>query len=119
HISYQSQEGAGSTFRIYFPRLHSTGDKSNPTQGTILLVEDEEPLREFGQVVLDRAGYEVIDACDGPEALAKCEVAKPPINLIFTDVVMPVMSGPELTRRLSRIYPGVPVLYTSGYTRSG
>jgi len=75
-------------------------------------------LREFGKVVLDRAGYQVIDASDGPEALAKCEGAKPSINLIFTDVVMPFMSGPELTRRLSRLYPNVPVLYTSGYTRS-
>ena len=118
HISYQSQEGSGSTFRIYLPRIHTAGEKSGPTQGTILLVEDEEPLREFGKVVLDRAGYEVIEASDGTEALAKLEVTKPPINLIFTDVVMPTMSGPELTRRLSRIYPGVPVLYTSGYTRS-
>jgi CheY-like chemotaxis protein len=83
-----------------------------------LLVEDEEPLREFGKVVLDRAGYEVIDASDGPEAIAKCEEGKPPISLIFTDVIMPVMSGPEMTRRLARLYPGVPVLYTSGYTRS-
>jgi two-component system, cell cycle sensor histidine kinase and response regulator CckA len=119
HITYQSQEGSGSTFRIHFPRVPvPVVTKSRQSQGTILLVEDEEPLREFGRVVLDRAGYQVIEASDGEEAIALCEKAKPPINLIFTDVIMPFMSGPELTRRLSRIYPGIPVLYTSGYTRS-
>jgi PAS domain S-box-containing protein len=120
HISYQSQEGSGSTFRIYFPRLTvpTAARAAPPTQGAILLVEDEEPLREFGSVVLNRAGYQVIEASDGPEAILLCEKEKPPISLIFTDVIMPVMSGPELTRRLSKIYPGIPVLYTSGYTRS-
>jgi two-component system cell cycle sensor histidine kinase/response regulator CckA len=118
HISYQSQEGAGSTFRIYFPRIPVTAAKARPPQGTILLVEDEEPLREFGRVVLNRAGYQVLEASDGPEAIEICEKEKPPINLIFTDVIMPIMSGPEMTRHLSKIYPSVPVLYTSGYTRS-
>jgi two-component system cell cycle sensor histidine kinase/response regulator CckA len=119
HISYNSQEGSGSTFRIYLPRLPIAAPiKNNSVAGTILLVEDEEPLREFGRVVLRRAGYHVIDAADGSLALALCEQQKPSINLIFTDVIMPTMSGPEMTRRLGRIYPGVPVLYTSGYSRS-
>jgi PAS domain S-box-containing protein len=119
HISYQSQEGSGSTFRIYFPRIQAAAvPRARPTQGAILLVEDEEPLREFGSVVLNRAGYQVIQASDGTEAIQLCEKEKPPISLIFTDVIMPVMSGPEMTRRLSKIYPGIPVLYTSGYTRS-
>jgi CheY-like chemotaxis protein len=119
HISYNSQEGSGSTFRIYLPRLPISGPvRNNSTSGTILLVEDEEPLREFGRVVLRRAGYNVIDAADGSQALALCERQKPSINLIFTDVIMPTMSGPEMTRRLEKIYPGVPILYTSGYSRS-
>ena len=119
HISYNSQEGSGSTFRIYLPRLSVTKVvKNNSANGMILLVEDEEPLREFGRVVLKRAGYQVIDAEDGAQAISLCEKQKPPISLIFTDVIMPTMSGPEMTRRLGKIYPGVPVLYTSGYSRS-
>ncbi|MGZ5546315.1 MAG: response regulator, partial [Limisphaerales bacterium] len=119
HISYNSQEGSGSTFRIYLPRLAvSKAIRNNSASGTILLVEDEEPLREFGRVVLKRAGYHVVEASDGAQALAICEQQKPSINLIFTDVIMPSMSGPEMTRRLDRIYPGIPVLYTSGYSRS-
>jgi len=119
HISYSSQEGSGSTFRIYFPRIPApTFPRTEASAGTILLVEDEDPLREFGRVVLRRAGYHVIEACDGPEALARVEHDKPAVNLIFTDVIMPAMSGPELVRRLWKTYPGIPVLYTSGYTRS-
>lgn len=119
HISYNSQEGSGSTFRIYLPRLPVARPiKNNSASGTILLVEDEEPLREFGRVVLKRAGYEVIDASDGAQAIAFCEKQKPVINAIFTDVIMPTMSGPEMTRRLWKLYPGVPVLYTSGYSRT-
>lgn len=119
HISYNSQEGSGSTFRIYLPRMPiSAPVKNNSVSGTILLVEDEEPLREFGRVVLRRAGYEVIEASDGSQALDLCEKQRPPISLIFTDVIMPTMSGPEMARRLWKIYPGVPVLYTSGYSRS-
>jgi hypothetical protein len=119
HISYNSQEGSGSTFRIYLPRLAAPKPvKNSSASGTILLVEDEEPLREFGRVVLKRAGYSVIEASDGSQALALCEKQKPMIDLIFTDVIMPSMSGPEMTQRLSKIYPGVPILYTSGYSRS-
>jgi PAS domain S-box-containing protein len=119
HISYNSQEGSGSTFRIYLPRLPvSKPIRNSSVAGTILLVEDEEPLREFGRVVLKRAGYDVIEASDGTEALAHCEKEKPPLNLIFTDVIMPTMSGPEMTQHLAKIYPAVPVLYTSGYARS-
>lgn len=119
HISYNSQEGSGSTFRIYLPRLPvSRPVRNNSASGTILLVEDEEPLREFGRVVLKRAGYEVIDASDGAQAVELCEKQKPPINIIFTDVIMPTMSGPEMARRLWKQYPGVPVLYTSGYSRT-
>jgi hypothetical protein len=119
HISYNSQEGAGSTFRIYLPRLAVAKPvKNNSASGTILLVEDEDPLREFGRVVLKRAGYQIIEASDGAQALSICEKQKPSISLIFTDVIMPSMSGPEMTRQLEKIYPGIPVLYTSGYSRS-
>lgn len=116
HISYSSVEGSGSTFKIYLPRAATPA--ASRAGGSILLVEDEEQLREFGRVVLRRAGYEVIEAADGEEAVSIIEEARPNLSLIFTDVIMPVMSGPELARRLKTIYPATPVLYTSGYTRS-
>jgi nitrogen-specific signal transduction histidine kinase/ActR/RegA family two-component response regulator len=119
HISYNSQEGSGSTFRIYLPRIPvNTVMKPAPAGRTILVVEDEEPLREFARVVLRRAGYHVIAAADGAQAIELCEHDRPALNLIFTDVIMPSMSGPEMTRRLAKDYPTVPVLYTSGYTRT-
>lgn len=117
HIAYSSVEGSGSTFKIYLPRAAAPVAASK-SAGSILLVEDEESLREFGRVVLRRAGYEVIEAADGTEAMSIVEQARPSLSLIFTDVIMPSMSGPEMARRLKPIYPATPVLYTSGYTRS-
>ncbi len=117
HISYQSQDGAGSIFRIYLPRIPVIAAPSG-ARGTILVVDDEGPLREFARVVLRRAGFQVIEASGGQEALDFCEENRPMLSLIFTDVIMPGMSGPEMARRLLQLYPSVPALFTSGYSRS-
>jgi CheY-like chemotaxis protein len=122
-----SEPGTGTTFKIYLPRLNSvpetetveekTSGPPNVVQGaTILLVEDEPSLRMLARNVLQRAGYKVYEAANGVEAL---KVARQPDcvpDLLLTDIIMPEMSGLELADRLQRKWPGLAVLYTSGYT---
>ncbi len=81
----------------------------------VLVVEDEELVRNFVRRVLENAGYEVLTACDGQEALEVLEGLEAPADLVVTDVVMPRMKGPELVERLSTIWPETAVLYMSGY----
>jgi two-component system cell cycle sensor histidine kinase/response regulator CckA len=94
------------------------GIDSNPDlkgREVILVAEDEDPVRNFATRVLTRAGYRVIQATDGHDALITVEREPTRIDLVLTDVVMPGMSGPELHRRLSSIHPGLKVLFMSGY----
>jgi two-component system cell cycle sensor histidine kinase/response regulator CckA len=83
---------------------------------TILLVEDEESLRELVRECLEATGYTVLGAKHGAEALEICERHEGPVHLLLTDVVMPQMSGRELAERLGAVRPNIPVLYMSGYT---
>jgi two-component system, cell cycle sensor histidine kinase and response regulator CckA len=89
-----------------------------PTRGseTILLVEDDDQVRESASGVLRRAGYHVIDADSPTEALRRSEETAAPIHLLLTDVVLPRMSGPALLARLRESRPGLPVVFMSGYT---
>src|SRR5262249_41176066 len=82
---------------------------------TVLLVEDEEGVRRLAKRVLKERGYEVLEAASGAEALELAKGHGGPIDLAFTDVVMPGMSGPELARALVPVLPGVPVLFMSGH----
>jgi CheY-like chemotaxis protein len=82
----------------------------------VLLVEDDEQVRKLATRTLRRFGYTVLEAANGQAALAKCEQVGTPIDLVITDVVMPVMSGKELVDRLGKIQPGARVLFMSGYT---
>jgi PAS domain S-box-containing protein len=119
-----SEPGRGSTFKIYLPRVDdiSTGDGSPLATAlargteTILLVEDETALRALTTRVLTSAGYTVLDAADGAEALRVLEQYAGPVHLTLTDVVMPGMSGRELAERLQQLRPETKVLYMSGYT---
>lgn len=92
-----------------------TSETRKQVTGTILLAEDEAPLRELGVTILSQAGYRVVSA-DDSDAL-KTLVAQHPgkIDLLVTDVVMPGMSGPELVRIAKQRWPGIRVLYMSGY----
>ena len=126
YIGVRSQEGQGTTFEIYLPCASLTGEhraEQAPERGgesrgseTILLVEDEADVRELTREILEMAGYTVLEAARGEEALRLCRDSAGPIELLLTDVVMPQMSGPELARQVLRLRPGTRVVYMSGYT---
>jgi two-component system cell cycle sensor histidine kinase/response regulator CckA len=125
HIWVYSEPGHGTTFKVYFPRvdaeidsLDSTHASLEPPQGseTILLVEDEEQVRELARIALEMSGYRVLEAADGVEALQRSAEHEGPIELLVTDVVMPQMSGRQLAEKMKVIRPGMRVLYMSGYT---
>ena len=124
-ITVDSSPGAGAVFRVYLPVDEAGEDQAQPRlaraaqparPGSVLLVEDEAPLRKLVSTILSAAGYRVIEAASGDEALARAAAAGP-IDLLLTDVVMPSMSGPELVSRLRSGWPELAVLYMSGYDR--
>lgn len=127
-ITVDSEVGLGTTFNIYFPRLETpviaapepATTNEIPvvaSQGaTILLVEDEKQLRTLAREVLKEAGYTVLEASNGKEALRLAETLALPPSLLLTDVVMPEMSGLQLAQELQKKWPGLSIIYTSGYT---
>lgn len=122
-IAVESQPGAGSTFRIRLPAcderpVPAALPAARPSrQGTeaILLVEDEPLIREVACGALRALGYTVLEAGSGPEALSALSERAAPVDLLVTDVVMPKMNGPELAASVRRQFPGVKVLYLTGY----
>jgi PAS domain S-box-containing protein len=125
HVVVESEVGEGTTFRVLLPRLSEdvaeaeSKPKSSEAEGgseTVLLVEDEEVLRNLGRRVLELGGYTVLVARDGVEGLRVCERHEGPIHLLVTDVVMPRMGGRQLAERVAALCPAVKVLYVSGYT---
>ena len=123
HIMIDSEPGSGSSFTIYLPLVEAEaapdaqGTRAYSLDGneTLLLVEDEGPVRKLASEMLTRHGYTVIEAASGPEALALAECHAATIDLLVTDVVMPKMSGGELVERLLPAHPKLRVLYISGY----
>jgi CheY-like chemotaxis protein len=124
-IEVQSEPGLGATFIITLPSLgrlpsQSTVAPVRPDPGgneTVLVVEDEDPVRELVSRILRKTGYTVLEGRNGLHALEVFESNRGRIDAVLTDVVMPQMSGPELVRRLVSEQPGLPVLFMSGYTQ--
>jgi len=127
HIQVESELGKGTTFNVYFPRvdqpLHKLTTRLllsvSPARGTetLLIVEDEAALRRMTSMALENQGYTILQASNGQEGLCVANAHKgPPIALVITDVVMPQMGGKLMSEWLKSHYPGIKILFTSGYT---
>jgi signal transduction histidine kinase/ActR/RegA family two-component response regulator len=133
HIRIYSEEGHGTTVKVYLPRLTQADEvhaapaakvpdvapvpKAEPNE-TILVVEDNEGVRDYARRVLDELGYRVIEASDARQALTLL-ANTPDIDLLFTDVVLPgAVTGRVLADKVRAMNPALPVLFTTGYTRN-
>jgi PAS domain S-box-containing protein len=125
NIWVYSEAGMGTVFKVYLPRIDAvsgTIEKLAPEtttlrgSGTVLLVEDEDIVRGLTRKILMQAGYNVLDAKGGEEAIRLCRTHVGPIDLLLTDVVMPEISGKEVADRLKELRPQIRVLFMSGYT---
>jgi PAS domain S-box-containing protein len=128
HISVYSELARGATFKIYLPQVdqqtklhlqHRNSPELPCGTETILLVEDDPALREMAATLLRRLGYTVLPAANGIEALSlKQQRDIGHVDLLFTDIVMPHMSGKELSERVKALYPHTKILFTSAYTEN-
>jgi two-component system, cell cycle sensor histidine kinase and response regulator CckA len=119
-ITVYSQPGCGTIFEIYLPRIAGavTQDSHEPSprgSETIMIVDDEESVRQVVSAVLKSHGYDVVEAGDAGAALAECDKRGSRIDLVLTEVVMPQISGLELGRALAAREPRLKILYMSGY----
>ena len=128
YILVESQEAKGTTFRIYFPRTTEEARPGTPETSrssslagneTVLVVEDQDEVRNLVEEILGMQGYTVLKASNGEEALRLGKSRRKPIQLLLTDMVMPGMNGKELAERMQKMYPGMKVILMSGYAEEG
>jgi PAS domain S-box-containing protein len=124
-IKVYSEVGHGSTFKVLFPVSNHEYDRQRSPEraealpagrGTILLVDDEEAIRIVGQKTLEKAGYTVVTASNGAEAIEVVRALGETIEAVVLDMTMPKMGGEEAFREMRRIRPGIRVLLSSGYS---
>jgi PAS domain S-box-containing protein len=126
NIWVYSEPGSGTTFKVYLPRVHEKVqespvqpvDISLPGSETVLVVDDEPMVRDIVARTLRARGYRVLEASSGAEALHLQRESMVQIDLLITDVVMPLMGGKELAQHLQAVCPAMKVLYMSGYTQN-
>lgn len=124
HLTVKSVVGEGTTIQVFLPRVSSeqvrtptpAAPRAVKASETLLLVEDEDSVRRLARKILDRQGYTVLEASNGVEALEVFNDRGAEIDLVVSDVVMPLMSGAELMDRLRALRPELPILLMSGYT---
>ncbi|MFH1116736.1 MAG: response regulator [Pseudomonadota bacterium] len=127
HIGCYSEPGHGTTFKIYFPALTADEEPKEPVvkemppggSETILLVDDEEYIRDLGSTILTNAGYTVITASDGVEALDIFKQRADEISLVILDVIMPKMGGEKSLQALLNLCSSVKVVVATGYSANG
>jgi PAS domain S-box-containing protein len=125
HIMIYSEEGHGTTIKMYLPPASGILPAAEPTPApvveggheTILVVEDDKLVRDYVLTQLHSLGYVTLDAANATEALAIANAGRP-FDLLFTDVIMPGINGRQLANEIMRIKPGLKVLFTSGYTEN-
>lgn len=125
NIWVYSELARGTTFKVYLPHVSQGAEEYKRAEEseeairgveTILLAEDEDVVRQLARQILESCGYRVLEAASGSEALSICEGHREAIHLLVTDVIMPEMSGRELSVRLAQVCPETKVLFMSGYT---
>ncbi len=128
HIKIYSEPGQGTTVKVYLPRYFGTGEEDTDAQGPeslptadekelILVVDDEDLVRQFTVAALTDLGYRVLEAATGQAALTVL-IERPDVDLLFTDIVMPEMNGRQLVDLVKERRPDLPIIYTTGYTRN-
>jgi CheY-like chemotaxis protein len=123
-VDVLSTPGKGTTFHVHLPRAAGGAEAAvvgepRPAAGgagSILLVEDDAPVRRTAFRMLESLGYAVVVAASPAEAITTCQETSTPFDLLLTDVVMPGMKGPELRARIEPLRPGIRTIYMSGHT---
>jgi CheY-like chemotaxis protein len=124
-VAIDSEPGRGTTFRLYLPTVtlpvaahpHSASDAPAAAgTETVMVVEDDDAVRHYTEAVLRAAGYDVLTAANGSEALDLARTTPHPVHLLMSDVVMPVLGGHALAEQFRAVHPEARVLFTSGYT---
>ncbi len=124
YIDVLTKPGKGTTFRIYLPLSGSANEKKEsepmpmPMRGseTVLIAEDDEDLRRLTALILEKNGYNVIEAVNGEDAVRKFIEKKDEVEFLLLDVIMPVKNGKEAYEEIRSIHPGIKALFTSGYS---
>ncbi len=122
-INVYSEPGIGTTVKVYLPLVQTAAPSVHTRSGTevrkgtetVLLVEDDEVVREITKTMLEELGYNIIEAVDGEQAIELFRNNKDSIQLVISDMVMPKLSGKDIHRELKKMKPGIKILYMSGY----